>query len=337
MSPAATTWLAEVLGVERLEEGQTLDVRGHELVVRDGIPRAKQSATDDQAATAEMFDFKWTQDDTFTRPEALDLMRGWLESRYGRVADAPWWDEYGERPLVLDAGCGAGVSGREVFGPMGDRVRYLGADITTAVDTARERFAEIGADAAFMQADLTDLPLAPGSVDVVFSEGVLHHTDSTEGALKAVAALLRPGGRILFYVYRKKALIREYTDDAIREQLQAMTPEEAWKALEPLTKLGIALGELDLELDIPEDVDVLGMKAGRQNLQRWFYYDIAKAYYDPAMTFGEMHHINYDWYAPKNSFRQTEEEVRRWCDEAGLDIEHEHIHQSGITVIGRKR
>lgn len=337
MSTVTDTWLAELLGVERLEEGATITVRGQELVVRDGIPRAQQLVSDTQAETAEMFSFKWTQDETFTRPEALELMRGWLESRYGRVADAPWWDEYGERPLVLDAGCGAGVSGREVFGPMGDRVRYLGADITPAVETARRRFAEIGSDAQFLQADLTKLPLEPGSVDVIFSEGVLHHTDSTEGALKAVAPLLRPGGRILFYVYRKKALIREFTDDAIRARLQEMTPEEAWKALEPLTKLGIALGELDVELEIPEDVDLLGMKAGRQSLQRWFYYDIAKAYYDPNMTFGEMHHINFDWYAPKNAHRQTEEEVRQWCDEAGLDVEHEHIHQSGITIIAKKR
>ncbi|MBX5442597.1 MAG: class I SAM-dependent methyltransferase [Solirubrobacteraceae bacterium] len=285
-----------------------------------------------------MFGYKWTQEDTFTRPKALELMRGWLESRYGRVADAPWWDEYGERPLVLDVGCGAGVSGLEVFGPMGDRIRYLGVDLTPAVAVARRRFREAGLhDAEFMQADLRKLPLEPGSVDVIFAEGVLHHTDSTEGALKAVAPLLRPGGRILFYVYRRKSLIREFTDDAIRARLQEMTPEEAWKALEPLTKLGIALGELNVEIEIPEDIDLLGIKAGRVDLQRFFYYDIAKAYYDPDMTFGEMHHINFDWYAPKFAFRQTEEEVRRWCDEAGLEVEHEHIHQSGITIIARRR
>jgi SAM-dependent methyltransferase len=337
MPTATHTWLADVLGVDRLDEGATLTVRGQELVVTDGIPRARQLISDDQAETTEMFGFKWEQEDTFTRPRALELMRNWLEQRYGRVADAGWWSDYGERPLVLDAGCGAGVSGREVFGPMGERVRYLGADLTDAVDVAKRRFAEIGMDAQFLQADLTKLPLEPGSVDVIFSEGVLHHTDSTEGALKAVAPLLRPGGRILFYVYRRKALIREYTDDAIRAQLQQLSPQEAWNALEPLTRLGIALGELNVELDIPEDVEVLGMKAGKVDLQRWFYYDIAKAYYSPDMTFGEMQHINFDWYAPKNCHRQTEEQVRQWCDEAGLDVEDEHVHQSGITIRARKR
>ena len=338
MDTVTNTWLAALLGVDRLEEGQTLRVRDQEVVVYDGIPRIGQHISADQAATREMFGFKWTQEDTFTRPEALEMMRGWLESRYGRVSEAPWWDEYGERPLVLDAGCGAGVSGLEVFGPLGDRIRYLGVDMTPAVEVARRRFRDAGLhNAEFVQADLRTLPLAPGSVDVIFSEGVLHHTDSTEGALKAIAPLLRPGGRILFYVYRRKSLIREFTDDAIREQLQHMTPEEAWKALEPLTKLGIALGELNVEVEIPDDIDLLGIKAGRVNLQRLFYYDIAKAYYDPDMTFGEMHHINFDWYAPKHAFRQSEEEVRRWCDEAGLDIEAEHVHRSGITITARRR
>lgn len=337
MSTATNTWLPALLGVDRLDEGDSLSLRGEQIVVFEGIPRVGQHVSADQAATREMFGFKWTQEDTYTRPESLALMRGWLEERYGRLADAPWWDEYGERPLVLDVGCGAGVSGLEVFGPVGDRIRYLGIDITPAVEVAQRRFAEAGVEAAFMQADLAKLPLEPGSVDVIFSEGVLHHTDSTEGALKAVVPLLRPGGRILFYVYRRKSLIREFTDDAIREQLQAMAPEDAWAALEPLTKLGIALGELDVEVDVPEDIDLLGIKAGRVNLQRLFYYNIAKAYYDPGMTFGEMHHINFDWYAPKNAFRQSEDEVRRWCEEAELEVEHEHIHLSGITIVARRR
>lgn len=95
--------------------------------------------------------------------------------------------------------------------------------------------------------------------------------------------------------------------------------------------------QLGVDLEVPEDIDVLGMKAGTFDLQRWFYDNIAKAYDDPEMTFGEMHHINFDWYAPKNAFRQTEEEVRQWCDEAGLDVEDEQIHLSGITITARKR
>src|SRR4029077_2611376 len=140
---------------------------------------------------------------------------------------------------------------------------YLGVDVSTAVDVAARRFAERGISAAFLQADLTQLPLPPESVDLIFSEGVLHHTDDTRAALAAVSRHLKPGGRILFYVYRKKGPIREFTDDFVREKLQALSPEQGWDAMMPLSKLGKALGELDIEIDIPERIDLLDIPAGR--------------------------------------------------------------------------
>ena len=143
-------------------------------------------------------------------------------------------------------------------------------DISEAVDVARARFAERGLNAGFVQADICQLPFAPESVDVIFSEGVLHHTDSTERALKSLAPLLKIGGRFMFYVYRRKGPIREFSDDFIRAKLQGMPPEEAWRAMEPLTRVGIALGELDVEIDIPEAIDLLDIPAGRIHVQRLF-------------------------------------------------------------------
>jgi hypothetical protein len=34
-----------------------------------------------------------------------------------------------------------------------------------------------------------------------------------------------------------------------------------------------------------------------------------------------MNHVNFDWFRPLNCHRQTPEQVRSWCAEAGLDIE----------------
>ncbi len=181
-----------------------------------------------------------------------------------------------------------------------------------------------------------NLPLPAQSVDLIFSEGVLHHTDSTERALKSLARLLKPGGRFLFYVYRKKGPIREFTDDYIRDKLQAMTPREAWDALIPLTKLGKTLGALDIEIDVPEKIDLLEIPAGRINLQRLFYWHVFKAFYRSDMSLDELNHINFDWYAPRNAHRQRPEEVRRWCRDAGLAIEREIVELAGITVIARK-
>ena len=52
--------------------------------------------------------------------------------------------------------------------------------------------------------------------DLVFSEGVLHHTPDTRRAFRTLVDLLAPGGQIAFYVYRRKAPLREFADDYVR-------------------------------------------------------------------------------------------------------------------------
>jgi arsenite methyltransferase len=267
----------------------------------------------------------------------LANMRAWLFERYcgGDESLLAGWLA-GGRKRILDAGCGAGFSGLLFFGEHLHAHDYLGIDISSAADVARQRFAEAGAPGRFLQAGIFEAPIQDGSQDLIFSEGVLHHTDSTERALKHLAAKLAPGGRFLFYVYAKKAVIREFTDDHVRAALRPMDDEEAWKALEPLTRLGIALGELGVEIDVPEDIPFLGIRAGKLDLQRFFYWNVCKLFYRPDFSFDEMHHINFDWFRPLNAHRQTPEEVRRWCAEAGLEVERMDVQEAGITVVARR-
>ncbi|WP_082007498.1 class I SAM-dependent methyltransferase [Tepidimonas taiwanensis] len=131
-------------------------------------------------------------------------------------------------PLVLDAGCGAGLTARLLIGEGLHRVRYIGADISTAVGVAPEAFRQRGLPGYFIQADLLNFPFAENSFDYILSEGVLHHTPSTRAAIHALARLLKTGGVLAFYVYKRKSPIREFADDFIREHLRSMSPEEAW-------------------------------------------------------------------------------------------------------------
>ena len=59
-------------------------------------------------------------------------------------------------------------------------------------------------------------------------------------------------------------------------------------------------------------------------------------FYSPVLTFDEMNHINFDWYAPANAYRQSPEDVREWCQEVNLVIEREVVEEAGITIIARK-
>lgn len=299
-----------------------------------GLPRAEMELSETQGQTQRSFGYQWNRTDAYGSDAMQAHKKEWLNARFGPLT---WLDSLGEMPLVLDAGCGGGVAGRVYLESVLSKIRYLGVDVSDAVDVAAQRFADYPHNAAFMQASITDLPFADGTFDAVISEGVLHHTDSTEGALKYLAKKIKPGGVFLFYVYRKKGPIREFTDDYLRDKLKDMPPEEAWEKLIPLTKLGELLGQLDLEIEIPEDIDLLEIPAGKINLQRFFYWHVAKAFYREGMPLEEMNLYNFDWYAPRNAHRQTPEQVAAWCREADLTIERQIVEEAGITVVARKQ
>jgi SAM-dependent methyltransferase len=299
--------------------------------------RSEAPVSASQLQTRDAFSFQWAKRDTYESKGVKDFSRIWLFERYcgGNPQLLSGWLA-GDRKIILDAGCGAGFSALLFFDDHLKNHDYLGVDISNAVDVAADRFREQGYPGDFLQINLLELPLPDESIDIIFSEGVLHHTDSTERAFKYLAGKLKPGGRFLFYVYAKKAVIREFTDDYIRDQLKELSDEEAWHALEPLTKLGIELGEKDCEIDVSEDIPFLGIKKGRINLQRFFYWHICKLYYRPDWSLDEMNHINYDWFRPFNCLRHTPEEVTRWAGEANLFIERMDVQDAGITVVARK-
>lgn len=329
------SWFLHLMGGhDALVEGARMVSGDLELQQKGGVLRASTIMSGEQKQTEETFGFKWHKRDTFESDASLSMMRQWSSERY--LPADNWFPKQRHPYLVLDAGCGASYTGLEYFRPILDRIRYLGSDISASVDVARQRMHDAGADAAFLQCDLTRLPLPKASLDAIFSEGVLHHTDSTKGAILSLAPLLKKGGLFMFYVYKKKGPIREFSDDYIRAQMQHMTPEEGWEAMMPVSKLGKVLGELNIEIDIPEDIKLLGIEAGKINLQRFFYWHVLKSFYRPEYTLDEMNHINFDWFAPKNAFRQTPEQVRLWCAEAGLDIQRERVEEAGITIVARK-
>lgn len=331
-------WLGPVLGPDLPPEGEARPAAwGTGRLVRlNGILRHDTRPSEAQAQTRGMFEYIWSGEERFRSDASRRLLSDWYRTNYGEVAEAPWWTDHGPEPLVVEAGCGAGLSGVGILGDRIRRVRYLGVDISPAVEAAAALFAEKGLPGAFLQADLTDLPLPDASVDVIVSQGVLHHTDSTRGAIRALVRKLKPGGRFLFYVYRRKGPIREFTDDHIRDRLQDMPPAQAWEAMMPLTRLGKLLGDLAVEVDIPEPIDLLGIPAGRIDLQRLFYWHVFKAFHHPELSLDELNHINLDWYGPRNAHRQSTEDVRAWCAEEGLAIEREHVQDAGISVIARR-
>ncbi len=304
------------------------------LGIRESVSssRDKHSASQDQ--TKDTFNFKWSKRDTYESDAVRSNARRWLFERYcdNDPKRLSRWLA-GGRKIILDAGCGSGYSALQFFGDHLKAHDYLGVDISDSVEVAKVRFREAGYEGEFLKANLLDLPVPDESVDVIFSEGVLHHTDNTEKSFKYLARKLKKQGRFMCYVYAKKAVIREFTDDHVRQQLASLTDDQAWESLRALTLLGVELGKLQADLNVPEDIPYLGIKKGRYDLQRFFYWNICKLYYRPEYTIEEMNHINFDWFRPLNCHRHTPEEVRTWCADIGLSIEHLNVQEAGITIV----
>lgn len=329
---------AETDGKDSIVGGFLASEDGRSWPIIDGIPRFVAVEDKGQKQTAESFGFKWHQTDTYDSPATRKVSTDWVLSRFGFSSVEEMRHFFAARRRILDAGCGSGYTASLWLDPSwrdGTQSEWIGVDISSAIDVARDKLGHIPGT-HFVQGDLLKPPFPASFFDAIVSDGVLHHTPSTEQAIIRVASLLSDGGEFLFYVYRKKAPIREFADDYVRSILCKMDPAEAWSALRPLTRLGRTLTDLHTTVKVEEDIPLLGIKAGEHDLQRLIYWHFLKLFWHPELTFEENNNVNFDWYHPTYAHRQTEEQVRSWCEKAGLTITRFNAEESGFTVRARK-
>jgi SAM-dependent methyltransferase len=288
---------------------------GHYPIVR-GIPRFSAAADPGQAKVAEAFGYKWTRAANFAMSgETQADVDAWILELFGWHDDPEFARFLNPFKTILDAGAG---NGRDLvkLARLCPNALIVGIDVSEAIDAAAEHLSGVP-NVFLVQGDLMRPPFKPAAFDYISSNGVLHHTPSTEHAVKSLYCLLAPGGELAFTIYRKKAPIREFTDDYVRRQIRGMTPEAAWKEMESITLLGKILSDLRAEVEIPE-IKLLGIEGGRHKLQRLLYYTMLKCYWRDNWSFEDNVLVNYDWYYPEYAWRHTPEEVRHWVAELSV-------------------
>ena len=99
---------------------------------------------------------------------------------------------------VVDVGCGAGIDSLIAAQMVGHDGQVIGVDMTPAMlDRARRAADEMGATAVeFREGFMEALPVADGWADVVISNGVLNLTPDKTKALREMARVLKPTGRL---------------------------------------------------------------------------------------------------------------------------------------------
>jgi SAM-dependent methyltransferase len=112
--------------------------------------------------------------------------------------------ESGRGKDVLEIGCGNGADG-VMFASRG--AVYTGVDLTpAAIDATREHFEILGLPGTFQTENAERLSFRDASFDIVYSNGVLHHTANPERAVAEVHRVLRPGGRAIVMLYHKSSV-----------------------------------------------------------------------------------------------------------------------------------
>jgi arsenite methyltransferase len=331
---------ADIKLVDPVDGHTVLEPQGDELVsalgnrypVVRGIPRFVGNVDAAQAQTAASFGYKWTRQATWgERGDDGALVWNLWRELYGFSGPEILEPIMRDR-VVLDAGSGSGVALRQF---MHWPAAIVAADISEAIDACRQHVGE-RAPVTFVQADLHRLPVAADAFDTVWCAGVLHHTPDTFRALSAVARHVRIGGHLVFYVYVRKAPLREFADDHVRAAVSDLSPEEAWRRMEAFTRLGRSLARITQKLVVEEDVPELGVQSGEFDLQRFVYYNVFKCFWNDTLSFEENVHVNFDWYHPKYAHRHTPEEVQAWLERLAFSPEFFHVGKSGITVIARR-
>jgi len=129
--------------------------------------------------------------------------------RYRYSEYAPWMREVmefdrhgGERVLEIGAGIGTDLA---QFAKAGSIVTDL--DLSSGhLNLAKENFALRGLPGEFVLHDAERLPFDAGTFDLVYSNGVLHHTPNTAHVVSEIFRVLKPGGRVIVMVYAETSL-----------------------------------------------------------------------------------------------------------------------------------
>jgi 2-polyprenyl-3-methyl-5-hydroxy-6-metoxy-1,4-benzoquinol methylase len=128
----------------------------------------------------------------------LDSVNG-TSDRYRTILERTGWDpSFFKNKTVLECGCGAGPD-TEILLRLGAKV--LAADLAE-VDVAKDNVQQQG-QVGFIQADIANLPLKPGSFDIVFCHRVLQHTPDPPKTLAHILQFVKPGGAVFVHSYAR--------------------------------------------------------------------------------------------------------------------------------------
>lgn len=177
------------------------------LIARAAPALATGDAYKDQAQR------QWDQDPCGSHyvkqatPHSLDWFLEAERYRYGEYA--PWMPETmefaeqrGRQVLEIGAGMGTDLAQFAKHGAVVTDIDLSAGHLALAEENFRLR----GLAGTFIHQDAERLPFDDCAFDLVYSNGVLHHTPNTAGVIAEICRVLKPGGRVIVMVYAERSL-----------------------------------------------------------------------------------------------------------------------------------
>ncbi|MEZ5428777.1 MAG: class I SAM-dependent methyltransferase [Pyrinomonadaceae bacterium] len=200
--------------------------------------------------------------------EPVKLLRERLERNGISVADI-------ESKKTLDAGCGGGRY--SVAWRLLGAAPVVGLDISPInVEDANRRIREAGvSDMSFQKGDVLELPFEDGEFDVVFSNGVLHHTTDWEKGVKELVRVMKPGGLGWLYLIENPGGVFWDVIEILRLVMKDEEKSTARAALQslklPANRIFYMLDHVMVPINLrltPEEIENCLAEAGATNIRR---------------------------------------------------------------------
>ena len=168
-------------------------------VVR-GVPRMNVAMTGLENV-ARTFGYEWR---SFHEGEFED------DTVFGRTSEEDWSyflegtgldDSDLAGKVVLDAGCGSGRLTRQI-GEHGAGL-VIGVDMNDAVEDVYRSTRDVE-NVHVVQGNIMSLPFKRHVFDLVWSNGVIHHTPDAAACHRSLSKVVKPGGTLYVWVYAKR-------------------------------------------------------------------------------------------------------------------------------------
>lgn len=237
---------------------------------------------------------------------------------------------------TLNGGCGTAWS--EYLFNVNPQCERHCVDLSLSVETAYENTKEME-NVTISQASILELPYPENFFDIVYSDGVVHHTPDPKQATIELGKRVKKGGVLGIYIYNKKPFLREMADNEIRKHTTKMSYEDCREFSRKISLLGKSLKSVSNQpLVIQEDIPLLNIKAGSYDLQKFIYDHFIKCWYNPEASIEFANLCNLDWYHPSYASHHEKKEIFEWFEEAGFSklkcIQPKGWEHSGYFISG---